>query len=86
MSSILQQVRPQDATATAVLPNPLAIAADLAERLAATVVERDRAGGHPKHERELIRASTLHDPVAYELRDLGRHALSGRVPEPTPYS
>jgi len=59
MSSILQQLRPQGDHATAVRSDPLAIAADLAERLAATAVERDRAGGHPKHERELIRASGL---------------------------
>ncbi|MBC8057055.1 MAG: acyl-CoA dehydrogenase family protein [Rhizobiales bacterium] len=31
----------------------------LAHRLAATAVERDRAGGHAAHERELIRASGL---------------------------
>ena len=68
MSSILQQLRPQDAHAPASAPDPLAIAADLAERLAATAVERDRAGGHPKHERELIRASgllTLSIPVEF---------------------
>lgn len=59
MSSILQQLRSQDDHATAHRPDPLAIAADLAERLAATAVERDRAGGHPKHERELVRASGL---------------------------
>lgn len=56
MSSILQQLRPQDDHAIA---DPLAIAAKLAERLAATAVERDRAGGHPRHERELIRDSGL---------------------------
>ncbi len=32
------------------------------------------------------RVHTLHDPVDYKLRDLGRHALDGRFPEPTPYS
>ncbi|MCC2958363.1 acyl-CoA dehydrogenase family protein [Massilia sp. IC2-477] len=32
------------------------------------------------------RVHTLHDPVDYKLRDLGRYALSGRFPEPTPYS
>jgi alkylation response protein AidB-like acyl-CoA dehydrogenase len=32
------------------------------------------------------RVHTLHDPVDYKLRDLGRYALDGRVPEPTPYS
>ena len=32
------------------------------------------------------RVHTLHDPVDYKLRDLGRHALDGRLPEPTPYS
>ncbi|VXB58754.1 acyl-CoA dehydrogenase family protein [Massilia sp. 9I] len=32
------------------------------------------------------RVHTLHDPVDYKLRDLGRYALSGRVPDPTPYS
>lgn len=59
MSSILQQLRPQDDTGTAPRPDPLAVAADLAERFATTAVERDRAGGHPKSERELIRASGL---------------------------
>jgi len=32
------------------------------------------------------RVHTLHDPVDYKLRDLGRYALDGRVPEPTAYS
>ncbi|QNA98601.1 acyl-CoA dehydrogenase family protein [Massilia sp. Se16.2.3] len=32
------------------------------------------------------RVHTLHDPVDYKLRDLGRYALEGRLPEPTPYS
>jgi len=32
------------------------------------------------------RVHTLHDPVDYKLRDLGRHALDGTVPEPTAYS
>jgi alkylation response protein AidB-like acyl-CoA dehydrogenase len=32
------------------------------------------------------RVHTLHDPVDYKLRDLGRHALTGALPEPTAYS
>jgi len=32
------------------------------------------------------RVHTLHDPVDYKLRDLGRYALEGRMPEPTAYS
>jgi alkylation response protein AidB-like acyl-CoA dehydrogenase len=32
------------------------------------------------------RVHTLHDPIDYKLRDLGRHALDGRLPEPSPYS
>jgi alkylation response protein AidB-like acyl-CoA dehydrogenase len=32
------------------------------------------------------RVHTLHDPVDYKLRDIGRHALTGRWPEPSPYS
>ena len=32
------------------------------------------------------RVHTLHDPVDYKLRDLGRHALDGTLPEPTAYS
>ena len=32
------------------------------------------------------RVHTLHDPVDYKLRDLGRYALQGTHPEPTPYS
>ena len=32
------------------------------------------------------RVHTLHDPVDVKLRDIGRHALSGQVPEPGSYS
>ncbi|SAI40902.1 acyl-CoA dehydrogenase [Bordetella ansorpii] len=32
------------------------------------------------------RVHTLHDPVAYKIRDLGRYALDGVLPEPTAYS
>ena len=32
------------------------------------------------------RVHTLHDPVDYKLRDLGRQLLDGRYPEPTSYS
>jgi alkylation response protein AidB-like acyl-CoA dehydrogenase len=32
------------------------------------------------------RVHTLHDPIDYKLRDLGRYALDGSVPEPTAYS
>lgn len=32
------------------------------------------------------RVHTLHDPIDYKLRDLGRHALTGTHPEPTAYS
>lgn len=32
------------------------------------------------------RTHTLHDPIDYKLRDLGRWALLGQYPEPTPYS
>jgi len=32
------------------------------------------------------RVHTLHDPVDYKLRDLGRYALEERVPDPTAYS
>ncbi|MFZ6845188.1 acyl-CoA dehydrogenase family protein [Undibacterium sp. RuTC16W] len=32
------------------------------------------------------RVHTLHDPIDYKLRDLGRYVLDGRLPEPTPYS
>jgi alkylation response protein AidB-like acyl-CoA dehydrogenase len=32
------------------------------------------------------RVHTLHDPLDYKLRDLGRHFLTGRYPDPTPYS
>ncbi|MES1949523.1 acyl-CoA dehydrogenase type 2 [Salinisphaera sp. S4-8] len=32
------------------------------------------------------RTHTLHDPIDYKLRDLGRWALLGRYPEPTSYS
>lgn len=32
------------------------------------------------------RVHTLHDPVDYKLRDLGRHFLTGAFPEPTAYS
>jgi len=33
-----------------------------------------------------VRVHTLHDPVDYKIRDLGRYALDGSVPEPTAYS
>lgn len=32
------------------------------------------------------RVHTLHDPVDYKLRDLGRHVLTGAWPEPSAYS
>ncbi len=32
------------------------------------------------------RVHTLHDPVDYKLRDIGRHALDGKTPDPTSYS
>jgi alkylation response protein AidB-like acyl-CoA dehydrogenase len=32
------------------------------------------------------RVHTLHDPVIYKVRDLGRHAIDGRLPDPTAYS
>ena len=32
------------------------------------------------------RVHTLHDPVDYKYRDLGRYALTGAVPQPTAYS
>jgi alkylation response protein AidB-like acyl-CoA dehydrogenase len=32
------------------------------------------------------RVHTLHDPIDYKLRDLGRYALDGSLPEPTAYS
>jgi len=54
MSATLLQL-PRDLAAT----DPVAIAHALAERLAATAVQRDRAGGHAATERELIRDSGL---------------------------
>ncbi|CAN5131478.1 acyl-CoA dehydrogenase family protein [soil metagenome] len=33
-----------------------------------------------------VRVHTLHDPVEYKLRDIGRHLLDDRWPEPTAYS
>ncbi len=33
-----------------------------------------------------VRVHTLHDPIDYKLRDLGRHQLEGCFPDPTPYS
>ena len=32
------------------------------------------------------RVHTLHDPIDYKIRDLGRYALDGTLPDPTPYS
>jgi alkylation response protein AidB-like acyl-CoA dehydrogenase len=32
------------------------------------------------------RVHTLHDPIDYKLRDIGRHVLTGAWPEPTAYS
>lgn len=48
--------------------DPLAVATDLAHRLAHTANARDQAGGHAREEREWIRASgllTLSIPTAY---------------------
>jgi alkylation response protein AidB-like acyl-CoA dehydrogenase len=33
-----------------------------------------------------VRVHTLHDPIDYKIRDLGRYALDGTLPEPTSYS
>ncbi|WP_188563975.1 acyl-CoA dehydrogenase family protein [Undibacterium terreum] len=33
-----------------------------------------------------VRVHTLHDPIDYKLRDLGRYVLEGTLPEPTAYS
>ncbi|WP_317201744.1 acyl-CoA dehydrogenase family protein [Janthinobacterium sp.] len=33
-----------------------------------------------------VRVHTLHDPIDYKYRDLGRFALEGTLPEPTAYS
>ena len=33
-----------------------------------------------------VRTHTLHDPVAYKNRELGRYALLGEIPEPTWYT
>jgi alkylation response protein AidB-like acyl-CoA dehydrogenase len=33
-----------------------------------------------------VRVHTLHDPVDYRLRELGRHALTGQYPEPGAYT
>lgn len=33
-----------------------------------------------------VRVHTLHDPIDYKLRDLGRYVLGGTLPEPTAYS
>ena len=50
------------------------------------VVRRDRRQLHPQPPRPgpplAQRACTLHDPVAYKIRDLGRYALLDQLPEP----
>ncbi len=33
-----------------------------------------------------VRVHTLHDPIDYKYRDLGRYALDGSLPDPTAYS
>ena len=33
-----------------------------------------------------VRTHTLHDPVAYKRREVGRWVLEGELPEPTWYS
>jgi alkylation response protein AidB-like acyl-CoA dehydrogenase len=33
-----------------------------------------------------VRTHTLHDPVAYKRREVGRWVLTGELPEPTWYS
>ena len=52
---VLQPALPQGNTPA----DPLAVAASLAAELAVTAIERDAAGGHARHERQLIRASGL---------------------------
>ncbi len=32
------------------------------------------------------RTHTLHDPIDYKVRDIGRYAIEGRAPDPSPYS
>ena len=32
------------------------------------------------------RVHTLHDPLDYKIRDIGRYAIDGTLPEPGPYS
>jgi alkylation response protein AidB-like acyl-CoA dehydrogenase len=32
------------------------------------------------------RVHTLHDPIDYKYRDIGRYLLDGQFPEPTSYS
>lgn len=60
MSSTVSPLRAAEpASATTSFPDPLALAERLAEQFAATAVERDEAGGHAAHERELIRESGL---------------------------
>ena len=44
--------------------------------------ERDNLDRHWRN----ARTHTLHDPVDYKLRDLGRFFLDGRIPDPTAYS
>ena len=39
--------------------SPLEVAQRLAEQFAQTAAERDKTGGNPKHERDLIRQSGL---------------------------
>lgn len=43
------------------------------------------AGGFDRFWRD-VRTHTLHDPVAYKLREVGDHVLNGRFPEPGWYS
>jgi alkylation response protein AidB-like acyl-CoA dehydrogenase len=68
MSSSVQPLRADADANGATAADPLAIAARLAGQFAATAVERDRAGGHAAHERQLLRDSgllTLSIPVEF---------------------
>jgi alkylation response protein AidB-like acyl-CoA dehydrogenase len=33
-----------------------------------------------------LRTHSLHDPIAYKRREVGRHVLLGEIPEPTWYT
>jgi hypothetical protein len=58
------------------------LADDLARQIAPTTAQHDRDGSFAHEHFALLHRHTLHDPINYQLKDIGRWLLSGAAPEP----